>query len=156
MKKGLMRIVLIGVGLMLGGCSLNANVESLYKEETHLQAAIQIPENFTDNHEESIVITLEQDGETVEDPSFVHAEIWKQDGSLSYPMEEVEQGADGEFYVKKAFDEDGLYSIKVHAAQGDSEITPQKQFIVGELSDEELEILQEDAPAQEAEHEHHH
>lgn len=149
-------MVLIGLSLVLAACSLNTGVASLYKEESPLHADIQIPESFKDNAEDVISIALEQNGGSVENPDFLHAEIWKQDGSLSFPMEEVEQDENGTFYVKKDFDEDGLYFIKLHASSNGSIITPKKQFIVGELSDEELEILQEGAQEEEVDHEHHH
>ncbi|AVR00165.1 hypothetical protein OBCHQ24_14475 [Oceanobacillus iheyensis] len=153
MKKGITSVVLIGLSLVLAACSLNTGVASLYKEESPLHADIQIPASFKDNAEDVISIELEQNGER---PDFLHAEIWKQDGSLSFPMEEVEQDENGAFYVKKDFDEDGLYFIKLHASSNGSIITPKKQFIVGELSDEELEILQEGAQEEEVDHEHHH
>ncbi|NAP00077.1 hypothetical protein FRY77_29280 [Halomonas sp. MG34] len=159
MKKGITSVVLIGLSLVLAACSLNTGVASLYKEESPLHADIQIPASFKDNAEDVISIELEQNGERVEkveSPDFLHAEIWKQDGSLSFPMEEVEQDENGAFYVKKDFDEDGLYFIKLHASSNGSIITPKKQFIVGELSDEELEILQEGAQEEEVDHEHHH
>ncbi len=149
-------MVLIGLSLVLAACSLNTGVASLYKEESPLHADIQIPASFKENVEDVISIALEQNGERVENPEFLHAEIWKQDGSLSFPMEEVEQDENGAFYVKKDFDEDGLYFIKLHASSNGSIITPKKQFIVGELSDEELEILQEGAQEEEVDHEHHH
>ncbi|CDO03555.1 hypothetical protein BN988_02071 [Oceanobacillus picturae] len=156
MKKGITSLVLIGLSLVLAACSLNTGVASLYKEESPLHADIQIPASFKENVEDVISIALEQNGERVENPEFLHAEIWKQDGSLSFPMEEVEQDENGAFYVKKDFDEDGLYFIKLHASSNGSIITPKKQFIVGELSDEELEILQEGAQEEEVDHEHHH
>lgn len=86
MKKGITSVVLIGLSLMLGACSLNAGVASLYKEETPLHAAIQIPASFKDNAEDVISIELEQNGERVESmesPDFLHAEIWKQEDRKS-------------------------------------------------------------------------
>ena len=50
----------------------------------------------------------------------------------------------------------GLYYVQVHASKGGDPIMPKKQFIVGELSKSELELLQDGAPKQENEHQHHH
>ncbi|RIW34751.1 hypothetical protein D3H55_08870 [Bacillus salacetis] len=156
MKKTPLLISLMLVGFLLNACSLRDDAAELYHLEQPLKAEINIPSEFSASEEESIEAVLTQNGKKVENPDFVHFEIWKQDGSLHYPMEEAEVLGNGIYRVSKEFNQDGLYFVKVHASSEDSLIIPQKQFIVGELTESELEFLQEgtrpDTPAEE----HHH
>ncbi|MGM7722977.1 FixH family protein [Metabacillus sp. Hm71] len=144
------------IGLMLSACSLKEDVALLYKQETPLESEIIIPTSFSDNEKEIIKVILTQEGKRVNDPDFVHFEIWKQDGSVHYSMEEAKELGNGTYSISKDFDSEGLYFVKVHASQNGSMIMPQKQFIVGELSKSELEYLQKGAQKQNAPHEHHH
>lgn len=134
--------VFILSALFLSACSLDENVAELYEQKSPLEADIMIPEYFAEEESEQIQVQLTQGGETVENPDFVHLEIWKQDGSLNYGMEEAENLGDGTFGLSKPFDKDGLYYVKVHASSAGSMIVPTKQFIVGELSQSDLDALQ--------------
>ncbi|WP_080848898.1 FixH family protein [Cytobacillus gottheilii] len=134
--------VFIFSAFLLSACSLDENVADLYKQESPLEADILIPEYFSKEESELIQVQLTQNGKIVENPDFVHLEIWKQDGSLNYGMEEAENLGDGIFGLSKPFDLDGLYYVKVHASSAGSMIVPTKQFIVGELSQSDLDALQ--------------
>ncbi|KAB2330677.1 FixH family protein [Bacillus mesophilum] len=127
--------------LFLSACSLDENAADLYKKETPLEAEIILPEQFSNADQEAITVHLTQGGESVDNPDFIHFQIWKQDGSIDYGMEEAENLGDGTFALSKPFDQDGLYYIQVHASSAGSMIVPTKQFIVGELSESDLEAL---------------
>jgi YtkA-like len=141
---------------LLSACSLDENVADLYKQESPLEADIIIPEHFSEEVSELIQVQLTQNGDNVENPDFVHFEIWKQDGSLNYGMEEAESLGDGTFALSKPFDQDGLYYVKVHASSAGSTIVPTKQFIVGELSESDLEALNNGVKQEEHTGGHHH
>lgn len=142
--------------LLLSACSLEPDAADLYKKEKPLESEIVIPESFSANKQETIKAVLTQDGKKVEDADFVHFEIWKQDGTVKYNMEEAVKEDNGTYSISKDFNSDGLYYIKLHASNDGSIIMPQKQFIVGELSKSELEFLQQGLPKQTETHEHHH
>lgn len=142
--------------LLLSACSLEKDVTNLYKEETPLEAEIIIQASFSANTQETIKAVLTQGGKMVENADFVHFEIWKQDGSLKYSMEQAVEEGNGTYTLSKNFDSNGLYYIKVHASNDGSIIMPQKQFIVGKLSESELKFLQKGMHKQEESHEHHH
>jgi hypothetical protein len=156
MKKNRYISFIFVFSLLLSACSLKEDAADLYKKEKPLEADIMIPESFSDNGQETIQVVLTQDGKKVEGADFVHFEIWKQDGFLTYNMEQAEEAGNGTYMLSKELDSDGLYYIKVHASNDGSTIMPQKQFIVGELSKSELEFLQKDLPKQNENHEHHH
>ncbi|WP_078410600.1 FixH family protein [Priestia abyssalis] len=156
MKKYRWIFFIFTSSLLLSACSLKQDAANLYKQETPLESDIIIPASFSANQQETVKVLLTQGGKKVEDPDFVHFEIWKQDGSVKYPMEQAEEIGNGMYRLSKEFDREGLYYIKVHASSDGSIIMPQKQFIVGELSEKELKFLQEGLQIQEASHEHHH
>jgi YtkA-like len=156
MKKNIGISLIFIFSLLLSACSLEPDVANLYKKEKPLESEIIIPESFSENKQETIKVVLTQDGKKVEGADFVHFEIWKQDGTLKYNMEQAEEAGNGTYRLSKEFDSDGLYYIKVHASNDGSIIMPQKQFIVGDLSKSELEFLQKDVQKQNEHHEHHH
>ncbi|MBO1512458.1 FixH family protein [Metabacillus sp. BG109] len=147
---------ILHVSLLLSACSLDQDVANLYKEEIPLEVEIILPQSFSDNKQETIEATLTQDGKRITEADFVHFEIWKQDGSLKYEMEEAVEEGNGMYSITKKFDRNGLYYIKVHAGNNGSVIIPQKQFIVGELSESELNFLQKGLQKQVESHEQHH
>ncbi|MDN4495251.1 FixH family protein [Ureibacillus aquaedulcis] len=142
--------------LLLSACSLKEDAADLYKKESPLEAEVILPDAFLDDQQETIEVLLTQDGKEVNGADYVHFEIWKQDGSLHYNMEPAKAMGYGLYALSKDFHSDGLYYLKVHASSNGSVISPQMQFVVGELSKEELKILQQDLPATEGGHEHHH
>ncbi|WP_101842687.1 FixH family protein [Halobacillus sp. Marseille-P3879] len=152
-KIGMSLIFLI---VMMTGCSLKQDAASLYKKETPLKAEIIIPESFNANENKEIKVILTQSGQRVPDADFVHMEVWKQDGSVSYRMEEVKNIGDGVYSLSKELESEGLYYAKLHAGNDGSTIVPQTQFVVGELSDSEREALKENSPEQNSNSEPHH
>ncbi|AMM94521.1 FixH family protein [Peribacillus sp. SIMBA_075] len=156
MKKNICIFLIFIFILLLSACSLEKDAANQYKEETPLESEIIIPESFTANKQETIKVVLTQGGKRVRSADFVHFEIWKQDGSLKYSMEQAEAEGNGTYSLSKNFDSDGLYYIKVHASNDGSIIMPQKQFIVGKLSKSDLKIMQKGMHKQEESHEHHH
>ena len=155
-RKSICISFILHVSLLLSACSLNQDVANLYKKEIPLEVEIILPQSFSDNNQETIKATLTQEGKRITGADFVHFEIWKQDGSLKYGMEEAEEVGNGMYSITKEFDRNGLYYIKVHAGNNGSIIMPQKQFIIGELSESELKFLQKGLQKQAESHEHHH
>ncbi|MGD6854283.1 FixH family protein [Bacillus infantis] len=153
MKKILFLIIL---GVLLGGCSLAENTEDLFKTEWPLQAEIILPDSFAAGEDVPIRAVLTQNGEKVAGADYVHFEIWKRDGSVHFPMEEADDEEEGVYQLTKKFEKDGVYIIKVHASSAGSLIMPQKQFVVGELTEAELEQLMKEGEAPSGSHEGHH
>ncbi|MEN8699650.1 FixH family protein [Bacillus infantis] len=153
MKKILFLIIL---GVLLGGCSLAENAEDLYKKEQPLQADIILPESFAAGEDVPIRAVLTQNGKKMADADYVHFEIWKRDGTVHYPMEEAADKGEGVYQLAKKFEQDGVYTIKVHASSAGSLIMPQKRFVVGELTEAELEELMKEGEAPSGSHEGHH
>lgn len=156
MKKiGLMALVTI-LMLTLSACSLRSDAADLYKKESPLMVQVDVPESISTGEEVIIETVLTQVGKSVEQADFVHFELWKQDGTVRYPMEEAEEAGEGVYRMAFEFQDEGLYYIEVHAGNKGSVVSLQHQFIVGELSDEEMEILKQGPTPAEETPEHHH
>ena len=156
MKKNISVSLIFVLSLLLSACSLKQDIAKLYKQETPLESEIIIPESIMVNKHETIKVMLTQDGKKVEGADYVRFEIWKQDASVKFNMEQAEEEGNGTYSLTKNFDSEGLYYIKVHASNDSSIIMPQKQFVVGGLSESEIKFLQKGKPKQEESHENHH
>lgn len=156
MKKAHAMLFLVVICLILQGCSVRSDAADLYKKEKPLEVEMVLPESISSNEEIMIQASLTQDGKPIEDAGFVHFEIWKQDRSVSYPMKEAKAAGNGTYQMAVTFKSDGLYVFKVHAGTNDSLISPQMQFVVGELSDTEMEALKKGPIKNEGTSGHHH
>ncbi|WJE17207.1 FixH family protein [Halobacillus sp. ACCC02827] len=155
MKKTIIMVLLI-FPTVLTGCSLKEDAASLYKTETPLAADIHLPNSIQPDEEEAITIDLTQNGRPAADPDYVHYEIWKDDGSVSYPMKEARRVEAGVYSIDMTFKSDGLYHIKLHAESDGSTIVPQKQFVVGELTEEDRQSLEDGSSKEPSSSGHHH
>lgn len=156
MKKVKSVLLICMIGLLLSACSVKQDAANLYKKETPLEAAMEIPQSIKTNDITTIKVLLTQNGEKVVNADYVHFEIWKQDGSIQRNMEAAIEEGNGVYSIQKRIESNGLYFVRVHASNENSIIMPQQQFIVGNLTDSELEYLQKDIIIQEESHQHHH
>lgn len=149
--------VWISMGLLvLSGCALRGDAADLYKKETPLQVEVNVPQEINVGERVTMEATLKQGKELVEKADYVHFEVFNQDGSVYYSMEEANEKADGVYSLPVEFEKDGLYYLEVHAGNNGSLVSPQHQFIVGELSDEEVESLKQGpSPEKEDNGQHH-
>jgi len=156
MKIRLSILLVILSIFLLTGCSLQDHVEKKYKAEAPIDATFIIPKSMAAHVPQTVQVTLKQNGKMMTNPDYVHYEMWKQDGSMSLPMNEMNEVRDGVYEVTKSFDRDGLYFLKIHAGKQDAQIMPTAQLIVGKLSPSEQDFLQKGAVEPPKDHQHHH
>lgn len=154
-KASLVASIIIGLAV-LSGCSLRSDAADLYTMESPLQVEVNLPEQLVSGEEIVLEAVLQQEGVGLETADFVHFEVWNQDGSVRFPMEEAISAGEGVYQFPVEFESDGLYYLEVHAGNKGSLVSPQHQFVVGELSDSELENLKKGPAPVEEEPEHHH
>lgn len=140
---------------LLSACSVRSDAADLYKQEAPLHIGVDIPEKITAGETVKIQSELTQNGEPVSEANFVHFEVRKQDGSIPYPMKEAQAAGGGVYEMQASFRNDGLYFLEVHAGSGDAISNPHYQFIVGELSESDLDSLKQ-RPAPDAGNSGHH
>ncbi|MBU9674455.1 FixH family protein [Planococcus sp. CP5-4] len=156
MKKFYGPLVAAAAILLLSACSVRSDAADLYKQEAPLQILMDVPEEIVPGETAMLEAKLMQNGESVKEANFVHFEILKQDGSIPYPMKEAQEVGEGVYQMEVNFRSDGLYFLEVHAGSGDAISNPHYQFIVGELSDSELESLKEGPGPDAGSSGHHH
>ncbi|WP_407270475.1 FixH family protein [Radiobacillus sp. PE A8.2] len=156
MKNKVALLPFVILSILLSGCVLEPDVAEKYKQAHPLVADIFLPETFQPMELSTFEVVLTQDGKQIDDADFVHFEIWKQDGTVNFGMEEAEETADGTYAITKTLESNGLYYIKVHASNNGSLIMPRKQFVVGELSESELDFLKSGAQLENTGVESHH
>lgn len=145
--------------LFLTGCSvstLNEEAVDYFKKESPLEVDIVVPEPILLNQPELFKVILKQNGEVVNGVNNVQFTIWKKDSSTPPKAIVAKYDEKGEYSVEKTFHEDGLYYVKVKATANGSKVMPTKQFIVGNLSKEELNQFKKDSSTPEQNHEGHH
>lgn len=156
MKNIDLLMLLVILALFLGACSVSSDAADLYKKETPLQIEVVIPELIPKGESITLQAVLTQVEQKVENADFVHFRVWKQDGSIRYPMEEAEELGNGVYQMDFRFEKDGLYFLEVHAGNNGAISSPRQQFVVGELSKTEMEKLKEGPVKEEEPSEHHH
>ncbi|WP_175640383.1 FixH family protein [Metabacillus schmidteae] len=156
MRKGFSCSIVMFFAIFLAACADEDNVASLYKQENPIDVEIMIPEKFTENQQETIKAKLTQAGEPVEGADYVHFEMWNQEGTVHYEMEQANEEGKGIYSLSKDFNEEGLYFVQVHASNNGSVIMPKKQFVVGKLTANDEEFLKENKKPQSGGHEGHH
>ncbi|WP_342455360.1 FixH family protein, partial [Planococcus sp. A6] len=142
--------------LLLSACSVRGDAADLYKQEAPLQIAAEVPEEIAPGETVNVKAKLTQNGEPVDEANFVHFEVRKQDGSIPYPMKEAQALGGGVYEMEASFKSAGLYFLEVHAGSGDAISNPHYQFIVGDLSESELDSLKEGPEPDEGSSGHHH
>lgn len=156
MKKKYVCVLIIGGMLFLSACSLRSDAADLYKKENPLEVDITVPDVISTDEPFIVQAVLSRADVKIESADFVHFEILKQDGSFRLPMEEATSIKDGLYEMELYLEEDGLYYLDVHAGFKGSIVNPRQQFIVGELTESELEALKNGTVAdQELPSKHH-
>lgn len=162
-----MRNRMIGLGLFIGvlssgalaGCTVAPDAAERYAVAEPLSVKmVLLPNKQPDDAGQvhTFQATVLQDEQIVRDADFVHFEIWKADGTLTYGMEPAEIEQDGVYAIQKALPKPGLYYMKVHVGKRNEMIMPTKQFIIGELSKADLKLLQDGAKPSSGNEGHHH
>lgn len=156
MKRKYLLVLFIGGMLLLSACSLRNDAADLYKKENALQVKVAVPDVIAADEPFKVQAILSRDDVKLEKADFVHFEILKHDGSFRLPMEEALFIKEGLYEMELYLEEDGLYYLDVHAGFKGSIVNPRQQFIVGELSEAELDALKKGTVAdQEMPSKHH-
>lgn len=142
--------------IVLSACSNQKDLAGLYPQESPINIEELFPETFTVNQSANFKVQLTQAGKAVENPDFVHFEIWNQEGTVYHSMEEAVEEGNGIYSLSKKLEKEGLYFIKIHASSKGSIIIPQKQFVVGTLTEKDVEFLAKGKKPDVEGHDSHH
>jgi len=84
-----------------------------------------------------IIAKVTQGTENVNDAKEVEFELWKK-GQQVHEMIDGKSQGQGIYQITKSFAEDGIYYVIAHVAARDMHNMPQKELIVGNVTEEEL------------------
>lgn len=125
--------------ILLSGCNSEEEVAPPAIVEVDLQIE---PKNIQPNDEVIITATVTQGEEKVDDADEMTFEIWKK-GNENHEKIAGEHQGDGVYSVTKQFSEKGIYVVISHVTARGMHTMPQKQFPVGDVSMEEMEMPDE-------------
>ncbi|MFC0558884.1 FixH family protein [Halalkalibacter alkalisediminis] len=109
------------------------------------------PERILPQEEVVLEVKVTQGKENIEDAQEVEFEIWKHAGRDEGEMIEAALQGEGIYQVTHTFIEDGVYYVQTHVTARDMHIMPTKQMIVGDVSEAELEALEDEDDVEEME-----
>jgi hypothetical protein len=151
LNKLFLSIVMVITLLLASACT--ANTESTPEQ---IDVDILLPERISLNQESVLKVQVSQGKEKVEDAEDVQFEIWKANSKEDSELIHAQHGKGGIYHVKKTFREDGIYYVQTHVAARGLHVMPKKQFVVGKVSEEDLNSLIKESQNPEPSHGHHH
>ncbi|BAB05572.1 hypothetical protein [Halalkalibacterium halodurans] len=152
MKRQAIMIAALLFSVIVGACSEIDDVTHLYKQESPIDIEMNIPDPLVTDQEESLTVSLSHNGEILSKVDSLHVHIWKHDHTVAYHFEQLETDQDGAFNLPLTFESDGLYYMKVDVTHNGDTIMPTAQLIVGELTDEEWNILHNQRESHDQDH----
>lgn len=152
------------VFLLIAGCAADSDQTSEEKNDHKdmsmeeqpqmLEANIIVPEAISPKKEATLKVEVTQGDEVVDDASEVMFEIWQDDKEKS-EMIKAEHEGNGVYSITKQFEQDGIYHVQTHVTARDLHVMPTKQFVVGEVSEEEMSKMEMEEMPEDHEHEEH-
>lgn len=137
-RKSFNAWVIILLILCLTGCAANE------KETPEIvEADIQLPETLTSNQEITFKVKLTQGNDSVEDADDVMFEIWKANEKEKAVLIEAPHDKNGIYKARSSFKADGVYFIQTHVTARDMHVMPKQQFVVGNVTEDELKAAEE-------------
>ena len=157
MKRTIILYLITIVSVFLSACtSPDPNAKNHYYSKAPLAIDIQIPNQFPIETSTKSQARFTQGNQEISHPDFVHFIIWKHDGSMNSGMVEAINEGDGIYSFQTKIPKDGLYYVQVHASYNGELLLPTKQFIVGNLTVSEKQIILDNASTENTNGGNHH
>lgn len=142
--------------VILSGCLEKRDETQLYKQESPLLINLDLPESLDVNQLETFAFSLLQNGHPLKEVERLEVQIWNEIESIHYTIDEFDYKEE-QFMFSQTFKEDGIYYLKINATNNGSTIFPTSQLIIGDLSKEEILLLQNREKRKEnSNHDSHH
>ncbi|MHA7138805.1 FixH family protein [Rossellomorea arthrocnemi] len=140
-------ITALGIGLLIGvlsACTGNSTSSESESEISQLvEVDITLPEKISPEEESNLKVKVTQAGESVEDADDIQFEVWKMNDNEESEMIKATHEKDGVYSIRKTFNEAGIYYVQTHVTARDMHVMPKKQFLVGNISKEEMEKIKQ-------------
>ncbi|AZK48121.1 FixH family protein [Paenibacillus lentus] len=143
MKKWATVLLVLMIAILAGCSSSNSQTGLLNEVPEIIEVQIQSdPEELKLGESVTIQAKVTQGGEEVTDAKSVIFEVWYS-GDEEHKMLEGTHVGNGVYGIERTFDKDGVYNVIAHVTARDMHNMPRKQFIVGTVSEEEIERAKE-------------
>ncbi|PKG30270.1 hypothetical protein CWS20_04580 [Cytobacillus horneckiae] len=157
----LKRLIFLLVGaLLLAGCNVQEN-DPVGNQPERVDGAIILPDKAEPEDTVELKTVVTQGEEQVADAEEVKFAVWKM-GSEEEAIElKAVHEQDGMYAAATEFNEEGIYFVQAKIDAREQHVRPLMQFIVGELTEEEIQEFmnskqKEEKNDAEEGHEHHH
>ncbi|MDQ0270479.1 FixH family protein [Cytobacillus purgationiresistens] len=158
MKKLQKTIILLFVLFLISGCATNLK-EKDQDQLDRIDAEIMVPEKIQLNEQVSLAAEVKQGDEVVEEVDEFQFEIQRVGGEGDNELINVSQADNGIYQIKKVFSEAGVYTVQTHVTAMGQHVMPKKRFVVGNLTEEEINEFLEKSQTEEdtsgGNHQHH-
>ncbi|MNJ36789.1 FixH family protein [Paenibacillus bouchesdurhonensis] len=143
MKKWTAALLVLVIAVLAGCSSASDQTRLLNEIPEIIEVQIQSdPEELKLGESVAIQAKVTQGGEDVTDAKSVIFEVWYS-GDEEHEMLEGTHTGNGVYGIERTFDKDGVYNVIAHVTARDMHNMPRKQFIVGTVSEEEIEQAKE-------------
>ncbi|MBH9965055.1 FixH family protein [Rossellomorea oryzaecorticis] len=143
MKKSIMLLSVLGIILFLSACSENSKEVKESKLPEQVKADITAPEEVALNEATILEVRVTQGKEAVDNADEVKFEVWKGHNKDESKMFKGEHVKEGTYKIKTSFSEDGIYYVQTHVTARDMHVMPIRHILAGDVSEEELNALEE-------------
>lgn len=136
MKGKLVSLFFLAGVIIMSACTADSG-KNAAEGSLMVNADILLPSELSKNEEETLAVALTQGEEAVEDAASVDFEIWREGSEENSEMIKAVHKSKGIYEIKKTFNENGLYFVQTHVTARDLHVMPKKEFIVGEVTEDE-------------------
>ena len=145
-KKAVARgILFLGVAILifiLAGCSQQENTATPEQQDEPLEPVVvdlQVPEHGKVGESITVLATVTQGDEPVEDADEVVFEIWEDGNKDNSEMIDYEHHENGTYKIETTFAKEGTYMIQVHVTARRMHVMPTKQITIGDGGQQNVE-----------------
>ncbi|MBA9026564.1 FixH family protein [Peribacillus huizhouensis] len=138
---------------IISGCNITSSTSQ--EKMKVIEADILLPDVVSLNQECIFKVHVTQGSSNVDDAQDVQFEIWNSTSTQDSEMLQAKLIGNGTYTVSKQFSQDGIYYVQTHVTARGLHVMPKKQFMVGEVSKEEIKALIEE-PVKKSNHQGHH
>ncbi|WP_282063106.1 FixH family protein [Bacillus pumilus] len=140
--------------MFLTACQLDPNTEELYEKPASIHLNTNIPSHISSPKEQAFRFLIKENGQPIRASSDIKISVRKYGEDLQTTVK-AELKGEGVYRSSYKFPEDGLYDIRLDVTTADQHIMPTKRIAVGQLTEEEKDVLHNKQKKEKQTHSHH-
>lgn len=129
---------------LLAACSADPEAADHFAKREEVKVNIEAPESIEADSSPKIDVKLSHDGQALEEEASVNFLVWKDENKADAEEIPASLDADGTYHLVYTFPSDGVYFVKADVKVDNIHLMPTKQIRVGELTQEEIEKIEQE------------